>query len=74
MNEYLADVYASVFCNAEYYLDDSLVYIAREELAKRIISLQNGVLIEDKKAVVNNQCFFGFRKYDRKNGKAAPFR
>ena len=57
VNEYLADVYASVFCNAEYYLDDSLVYIAREELAKRIISLQNGVLIEDKKAVVTINAF-----------------
>lgn len=57
VNEYLADVYASVFCNAEYYLDDSLVYIAREELAKRIISLQNGVLIEDKKAAVTINAF-----------------
>ena len=57
VNDYLADVYASVFCNAEYYLDDSLVYAAREELARRIISLKNGVLIEDKKTSVTINSF-----------------
>ena len=57
VNDYLADVYASVFCNAEYYLDDSLVYAAREELARRIISLKNGVLIENKKTSVTINSF-----------------
>lgn len=57
VNDYLADLYASVFCNAEYYLDDSLVYAAREELAERIISLKNGVLLENKKTAVTINSF-----------------
>ena len=36
VNDYLADVYISIFNNAVYYNEDDLVYLAREELASRI--------------------------------------
>ena len=41
-NDYVEDLYFSLFNNAIYYTDDSLVYAAREELAKRILAIQNG--------------------------------
>jgi len=40
-NDYVADIYNSLFVGATYYTDDSLVYRAREELAKRILALKN---------------------------------
>ena len=42
VNDYVADIYDSIFTGATYYTDDSLVYKAREELAKRILALKNG--------------------------------
>lgn len=41
LNDYVSDIYDSLFTGAIYYTDDSLVYAAREELAKRIIALRN---------------------------------
>ncbi len=40
-NDYVNDLYAELFGSAIYYVDDSLVVKAREELAKRILALQN---------------------------------
>ena len=47
VNDYVADIYDSLFSGAVYYTDDSLVFKAREELAKRILALKN----EDKLVV-----------------------
>lgn len=41
-NDYVEDLYFGLFNNAIYYTDDSLVYAARKELAKRILALKNG--------------------------------
>ncbi|MBQ3046853.1 MAG: DUF4091 domain-containing protein [Clostridia bacterium] len=41
VNDYVADIYDSLFSGAVYYTDDSLVFKAREELAKRILALKN---------------------------------
>lgn len=55
VNDYVADIYDSLFSGAVYYTDDSLVFKAREELAKRILALKN----EDKLVVSTD--------YDGKN-------
>lgn len=49
-NDYVEDLYFSLFNNAIYYTDDSLVYAAREELAKRILAIQNndGIFLLEK--------------------------
>ena len=49
-NDYVEDLYFSLFNNAIYYTDDSLVYAAREELAKRILALKNddGIFLLEK--------------------------
>lgn len=49
-NDYVEDLYFSLFNNAIYYTDDSLVYAAREELAKRILALKNddGIFLFEK--------------------------
>lgn len=41
LNDYVSDIYDSLFTGAIYYTDDALVYEAREELAKRILALKN---------------------------------
>lgn len=40
-NDYVNDLYDSLFTGTVYYTDDSLVFKAREELAKRILALKN---------------------------------
>ena len=49
-DDYVNDLYASLFDEAIYYQDDSLVYMAREELANRILALQNsdGLLVKSE--------------------------
>ena len=49
-DDYVNDLYASIFDEAIYYQDDALVYEARAELAKRILELQNsdGLLIKSE--------------------------
>ncbi len=49
-NDYVEDLYFSLFNNAIYYTDDSLLYAAREELARRILALQNddGIFLFEK--------------------------
>ncbi len=49
-DDYVNDLYASIFDEAIYYQDDALVYAAREELAKRILDLQNsdGLLVKSE--------------------------
>jgi hypothetical protein len=49
-DNYVNDLYASIFDEAIYYQDDALVYEARAELAKRILELQNsdGLLIKSE--------------------------
>ena len=49
-DDYVNDLYASIFDEAIYYQDDALVYTARDELAKRILELQNsdGLLIKSE--------------------------
>ena len=46
-NEYVEDLYFGLFKGAIYYTDDSLVFAARKELAKRILALQkeDGVIL-----------------------------
>lgn len=51
LNDYVADIYDSLFSGAVYYTDDSLVFKAREELAKRILALKN-----QDKLVVSTDC------------------
>ncbi len=41
LNDYVSDIYDSLFTGAIYYTDDALVYKARAELAKRIMALKN---------------------------------
>lgn len=41
VNQYVDDLYDSLFCGAVYHKDDSLLPKARNELARRIASLQN---------------------------------
>ena len=47
-DEYVNDLYVSLFDKATYYQDDALVYAAREELVERILALQNsdGLLVK----------------------------
>ncbi len=40
-NDYVNDLYDSLFVGAQYNFDDSLVFRAREELARRILALKN---------------------------------
>ncbi|MBQ7912445.1 MAG: DUF4091 domain-containing protein [Clostridia bacterium] len=49
-DDYVNDLYASIFDEAIYYQDDALVYAAREELANRILALQNsdGLLVKSE--------------------------
>ena len=49
-DDYVNDLYTSLFDEAIYYQDDSLVYMAREELANRILALQNsdGLLVKSE--------------------------
>ena len=49
-NDYVEDLYFALFNNAIYYTDDSLVYAARKELAKRILALKNddGIFLLEK--------------------------
>ena len=49
-DDYVNDLYTSLFDEAIYYQDDSLVYMAREELANRILTLQNsdGLLVKSE--------------------------
>ena len=49
-NDYVEDLYFALFNNAIYYTDDSLVYAARKELAKRILALKNddGIFLFEK--------------------------
>ena len=49
-DDYVNDLYASIFNKAIYYQDDALVYEARAKLAKRILELQNsdGLLIKSE--------------------------
>lgn len=45
LNDYVSDLYASLYTGSDYYNDDSLVYEAREELVRRIYALQkDGIL------------------------------
>ncbi len=47
-DNFVNDLYASLFDEAIYYQDDALVYAAREELVNRILALQNsdGLLVK----------------------------
>ena len=49
-DDYVNDLYLSIFDDAIYYQDDALVYEARAELAKRILELKNsdGLLIKSE--------------------------
>ncbi len=49
-NDYVADIYSSLFNSAIYYTDDSLVDNARKELAKRILALNNedGIMLYEQ--------------------------
>ena len=49
-DDYVNDLYTSLFDEAIYYQEDSLVYMAREELANRILALQNsdGLLVKSE--------------------------
>lgn len=49
-NDYVADIYMSIFNAAIYYTDDSLVEAARNELASRILALKNedGIMLSEK--------------------------
>ncbi len=45
-NDYVQDLYSSLFNGAVHYTDPMLVYAAREELARRILDLkENGILV-----------------------------
>ena len=49
VNDYVADLYASMYNGTDYYEDDALVYQAREELVRRIQALQaDGVLFTNE--------------------------
>ncbi len=50
VNDYVADLYATMYHGTDYYEDDALVYKAREELVSRILALQNDGLL----ATTNN--------------------
>jgi hypothetical protein len=55
VNDYVADLYASMYHGTDYYEDDALVYKAREELVRRILALQNdGVLITQQQGAENS--------------------
>lgn len=41
VNDYVRDIYDSLYTGSQYYTDDALLYQAREELARRILALRN---------------------------------
>ena len=66
-NEFVNDLYADLFDGAVYYRNDSYVYEARRELARRILSLKNdGKLIESE----GEKTFFGEKEVSVAEGSA----
>lgn len=56
VNDYIDDLYASMYNGTDYYDDDCLVYRAREELVRRILALQeDGVLVRSNYTASGNE-------------------
>lgn len=53
-NDYVNDLYDSLFVGTSYYTDDALVAAARAELAERIIALQNdeGIIVHPEQGSI----------------------
>ena len=54
-NDYVNDLYDSLFAGTNYYTDDALVAAARAELAERILALQgeDGIIVHPEKGKVS---------------------
>lgn len=54
-NDYVNDLYDSLFAGTNYYIDDALVAAARMELAERILALQgeDGIIVHPEKGKVS---------------------
>ncbi len=73
-NDYVNDIYDSLTEGAQYYTDDSLVLIARRELAKRILAVKGELGIFVKQTKENAVIYAGVQTLtingERRNGSA----